>query len=84
MATFLLVLTWAVLGLIVGAARQPAAQPYRSCGLALLAAWCTTSLFNSHFQTFNEGHLIALLLGALLAPDAQQSSAVNTASRTSS
>jgi O-antigen ligase len=35
----------------------------------LLAAWCTTSLFNSHFQTFNEGHLIALLLGALLAPD---------------
>jgi O-antigen ligase len=74
----------AFLGLIVGAARQPAAQPYRSCGLALLAAWCTTSLFNSHFQTFNEGHLIALLLGALLAPDAQQSSAVNTASRTSS
>ena len=59
----------ALLGLIVGAARQPAREPYRSYGLALLAAWCTTSLFNSHFQTFNEGHLIALLLGALLAPD---------------
>ena len=76
----------ALLGLIVGAARQPAAQPYRACALALLAAWCTTSLFNSHFQTFNEGHLIALLLGALLAPDAaaQAPSAPNTAARTSS
>jgi O-antigen ligase len=75
-------------GLIVGAARQRAPQPYRACGLALLAAWCTTSLFNSHFQTFNEGHLIALLLGALLAPDsnpgAQAASASNTALRTSS
>ena len=59
----------AFLGLIAGAARQPATQPYRSCGLALVAAWSVTSLFNSHFQTFNEGHLIALLLGALLAPD---------------
>jgi O-antigen ligase len=59
----------ACLGLLAGAARQPAAQPYRSCGLALVAAWSVTSLFNSHFQTFNEGHLIALLLGALLAPD---------------
>jgi O-antigen ligase len=78
----------AFLGLIVGAARQPAAQPYRSCGLALLAAWSVTSLFNSHFQTFNEGHLIALLLGALLAPDvpdeAQAASAPSTARRTSS
>jgi O-antigen ligase len=78
----------AFLGLIVGAARQPAAQPYRSCGLALLAAWSVTSLFNSHFQTFNEGHLIALLLGALLAPDlpdeAQVASAPSTARRTSS
>jgi O-antigen ligase len=74
----------AFLGLIAGAARQPAAQPYRACALALLAAWCTTSLFSSHFQTFNESHLIALLLGALLAPDAQESSAANTASRTSS
>jgi O-antigen ligase len=79
----------AFLALIAGAARQPAAQPYRTCGLALLAAWCTTSLFNSHFQTFNEGHLIALLLGALLAPDqaqgqAQAANATNTAKRTAS
>ena len=78
----------AFLGLIAGAARQPASQPYRSCALALLAAWSVTSLFNSHFQTFNEGHLIALLLGALLAPDLpdgdQVASAPSTASRTSS
>jgi len=59
----------ALLGLIVGAARQKASQPYRACAQAILAAWCVTSLFNSHFQTFNEGHLIALLLGALLAPE---------------
>ncbi len=79
----------ALLGLIVGAARQPAARPYRDCALALLAAWCTTSLFSSHFQTFNEGHLIALLLGVLLAPDpaqdgTQAASTVSTAERTSS
>jgi O-antigen ligase len=75
----------ALLGLLAGAARQRAAQPYRACALALLAAWCTTSLFNSHFQTFNEGHLIALLLGALLAPGPDQpASAASTAARTSS
>jgi O-antigen ligase len=75
----------AFVGFIAGVARQQAAQPYRGCGLALLAAWCATSLFNSHFQTFNEGHLIALLLGALLAPDAAQpGSAANTAERTCS
>ncbi|HEY4038784.1 MAG TPA: O-antigen ligase family protein [Burkholderiaceae bacterium] len=82
----------AFLGLLIGAARQPASQPYRAAALALLAAWCTTSLFNSHFQTFNEGHLIALLLGALLAPDiapdstpgeAQLASAPSTTLRTS-
>jgi O-antigen ligase len=78
----------ALLGLLVGAARQPAAQPYRGCALAVLAAWSVTSLFNSHFQTFGEGHLIALLLGALLAPDgtpgAYSASAASTAERTSS
>jgi O-antigen ligase len=84
----------AFLGLIAGALRQQATQPYRGCALALLAAWCTTSLFNSHFQTFNEAHLIVLLLGALLAPDLPQrkvqeaaraaSSASATAERTCS
>lgn len=76
----------AFLGLLAGAVLQPAAQPYRGCALALLAAWSVTSLFNSHFQTFGEGHFIALLLGALLAPDGTQpvSSASSTAARTSS
>jgi len=75
----------ALFGLVAGAARQKAAPPYRGCALALLAAWCATSLFNSHFQTFNEGHLIALLLGALLAPDGPQpANSASTAERTSS
>lgn len=53
--------------LLVGALRQPANNPYRAAGLALLAAWCVNSLFSSHFQTFNEGHLIVLLMGVFLA-----------------
>jgi O-antigen ligase len=71
----------ALLGFVGGAFCQRAAQPYRVCALALLAAWCVTSLFNSHLQTFNEGHMIALMLGALLAPD-QPASADSTADRT--
>jgi O-antigen ligase len=47
--------------------RQPAAMPYRAAGIALLAAWCVTSLVSSHFRTFGEGHLIMLFLGAFLA-----------------
>lgn len=53
--------------LLLGALRQRAPQPYRAAGIAFLAAWCVTSLFSSHFQTFNEGHLVMLLLGAMLA-----------------
>lgn len=56
-----------LLALIVGALRQSTITPYRAAGVALLAAWCTTSLFSSHFQTFNEGHMLAVLLGAMLA-----------------
>jgi O-antigen ligase len=50
--------------------REPAPAPYRGFGLALFLAWLATSLFNSHFQTFAEAHLIGLVLGALLAADA--------------
>ena len=57
---------------LIAATRQPAAPPYRTLALGLLAAWCTTSLFSSHFQTFNEGHLIALLLGVFLARPSTQ------------
>jgi O-antigen ligase len=56
----------------------------RIAGLALLAAWCATSLFSSHFQTFNEGHLLMVMLGALLARDAQPPSAASTAATTAS
>jgi membrane associated rhomboid family serine protease len=37
--------------------------------LSLFLAWLATSLFNSHFQTFAEAHLIGLVLGVLLASE---------------
>lgn len=52
---------------LFGALRQPGERVLRAGALGLLAAWCVNSLFSSHFQTFNEGHLIVLLLGAFLA-----------------
>ena len=60
---------------LIAATRQPARAPYRTLALGLLAGWCATSLFSSHFQTFNEGHLIALLLGVLLARPASSTPA---------
>jgi predicted exporter len=39
----------------------------RVVGVALLLAWCATSLLSSHFQTFAEGHLLAFFLAAMLA-----------------
>ena len=69
---------------LIAATRQPAAAPYRTVAVGLLAGWCVTSLFSSHFQTFNEGHLIALLLGVFLARPSVQAmpSVPNTAPRT--
>jgi O-antigen ligase len=40
---------------------------YGWIGGTALAIWCLTSVFNSHFRTFPEGHLIGLFLGAMLA-----------------
>ncbi len=40
---------------------------YQGVARGALLAWCVTSLFNSHFRTFPEGHLIWLLVGAMLA-----------------
>jgi O-antigen ligase len=57
------------LALLVTAFRQRPAAPYRLLGLAVLAAWCTTSLFSSHFSTFAEGRFIWLWLGVCLARD---------------
>jgi len=53
---------------LAAATLQPAPPPWRSFALALLISWCGTSMVSSHFQTFNEGHLIAIFLGAFLAP----------------
>ena len=73
---------------LFSALRQPASGPFRLIGIALLLAWCLTSLFSSHFHTFNEGHLIAILLGVCLAPETgkadQWRRAESTADRTSS
>jgi O-antigen ligase len=55
------------LAFLFGAVRQRAGGPFGAVGLGLLAAWCVNSLFSSHFQTFNEGHLIAVMLGVFLA-----------------
>jgi O-antigen ligase len=56
------------LALLVSAFRQRGAPPpYRLLGLGVLAAWCASSLFNSHFSTFAEGRFIWLWLGACLA-----------------
>jgi O-antigen ligase len=81
----------AFLFMLVTVALQPAANPWRTIAVSLLAAWCTTSTISSHFQTFNEGHMIALFLGAFLAPpgaeDAvaqSEASALATAAATSS
>lgn len=74
----------ALLWFLLAAARQSATRPWRQAALALVLAWSASSLFSSHFQTFAEGHLIALLLGALLAPSgsANGANAANTADST--
>jgi len=60
----------AFLGFLVAAARQRCAAPWRLLGLCVLASWCATSLFNSHFSTFNEGNFIYAWLGIMLASPA--------------
>lgn len=44
-------------------------HPYRLIGLTVLSGWCITSLANSHFSTFHEGHFIWFWLGAMLASE---------------
>lgn len=39
----------------------------RIIAVSMLLGWCATSLLSSHFKTFSEGHLLALVLGAMLA-----------------
>lgn len=72
---------------LFSAIRQRVRGPFGVIGIALLLAWSLTSLFSSHFHTFNEGHLIAMLLGVCLARERvaqdQPLSVASTAERTS-
>ncbi|MFZ2972125.1 MAG: O-antigen ligase family protein [Ferribacterium limneticum] len=64
------------LGFLVAVVRQQCAAPWRLLGLCVLASWCATSLFNSHFSTFNEGNFIYAWLGIMLASPATNSESV--------
>ncbi|MBU3585117.1 O-antigen ligase [Polynucleobacter sp. AM-26B4] len=44
-------------------------KPFGLIGLGVLTSWCATSLANSHFSTFHEGHFIWFWLGAMLSPE---------------
>ncbi|MDD5296572.1 MAG: O-antigen ligase family protein [Rhodocyclaceae bacterium] len=55
------------LAMLGAALRQTVPPPWRLLGLGVLAAWCATSLANSHFSTFAEGTFIYLWLGVMLA-----------------
>lgn len=58
----------AFLGVLVTAFREVRARTAWSwVGATVLAGWVLTSVFNSHFRTFPEGHMVALILGAMLA-----------------
>lgn len=57
----------ALLVFLASLLRQRPSAPYRIAGLSILAGWCATSLANSHFSTFQEGHLLFLWLGLTLA-----------------
>ncbi len=56
----------AFLVFLVSLLRQRPPSHFRIAGIAVLAGWCATSLANSHFSTFQEGHLLALVLGITL------------------
>ncbi len=56
------------LAYIYNAARQGVTQQsYGAIAASVLVAFAATSLFNSHFKTFPEGHLLAFFTGCLLA-----------------
>lgn len=57
----------AFLSLLWAAWRQRGPRPYWEAGMAILAAWCVNSLLSSHFSNFNEGHMIVVMMGVLLA-----------------
>jgi O-antigen ligase len=44
---------------------------FRVLAVGVLCAWCSTSLFSSHFSTFSEGTFLFLWLGVMLTPEAK-------------
>lgn len=48
---------------------QSVSNPFKAIGIASLLAISTTSLFNSHFSTFNEGQFIWIFVGSLFASE---------------
>lgn len=74
----------AFLAFLFFAFRRALQSPAGWAAAGVLVIWCLTSLFNSHFKTFPEGHLIGLLLGILLAngrPSTTQRAGVATPAR---
>jgi O-antigen ligase len=66
----------AFVGILVTAFRVVRTRsPWAWVGVTVLAGWILTSLFNSHFRTFAEGHLVAFVLGAMLARDLRSADA---------
>jgi hypothetical protein len=57
----------AFFGFLLALLRQRPPTPLGAIGVGLLLGWCATSLFSSHFQAFNESHLIAMFVGVFLA-----------------
>jgi O-antigen ligase len=57
------------LSILIFLLKQPVTNPFRAIGMASLAAIGVTSLFNSHFSTFNEGQFIWILAGAMFATE---------------
>lgn len=49
-------------------------KPYGAIAASFLVAIAASSLFNSHFKTFAEGHLLAFFLGALLCRPSTENS----------
>jgi O-antigen ligase len=57
------------LSILILLLKQPITNPFRAIGIASLLAIATTSLFNSHFSTFNEGQFIWIIAGAMFAAE---------------
>lgn len=55
------------LGILLAALRQRVPAPWRLLALGVMAAWCATSMANSHFSTFAEGTFLYVWLGVMLA-----------------